>query len=257
MNKNKITNQFYEDFKVFIKENNMPLINAIEKPNNNSINSFAYVEKDSIHNQCVSVIYEESLFDYNEYFIKSIFFHEFTHIYDANIKFKNLNDDDFNTVMDTYSEYHASQIEMGVSLNMKNKNDIATLSSKIKSKTNIFYRNNFEDIESYILIPLADIISVLTQERGSCIDMSDDEFAKQFVKMKKSIFYYYGKYDLYIKYSSKNMPDLLNKNCPQFMDKISEIHNAVKNKNIESNIHNIRYLEKTFQDEVFEYLLKK
>lgn len=255
MNKNKIIDQFYEDFKVFMKENNMPLINAIEKSDNSY--SFAYVEKDSIHNQCVPVVYEESLFDYNEDFIKSIFFHEFTHIYDANIRFKNLNNDDFNTIMDTYSEYHASQIEMGVSLHIKNKNDIVTLSSKLKSKTGIFYRNNFEDIESYILIPLADIITVLCQQKGSCIDMSNNEFAKQFVKMKKNIFYYYGKYDLYTKYSRKNMPDLLNKNCPNFIDRISEIHNAVKSKNIESNINNIRHLTKTFQDEVFEYLLKK
>ena len=258
MDKNTIINQLYEEFKSFIKENNMPLIVPVEKPSNkNRIDTFAFIEKEYIRNIAVPIVYDKSLFDYNEDFIKSIFFHEFTHIYDANIRFKNLNDDDFNIVMDTYSEYHASQIEMGISLNMKNKNDIVTLSSKLKSKTNIFYRNNFEDIKTYILIPLSDIITVLCQRKGSCIDMSNDEFAKQFVKMKKNIFYYYGKYDLYIKYSEKNMPDLLIKNCPKFIDRISEIHNAVKIKNIESNIHNIKYLTKTFQNEVFEYLLKK
>lgn len=258
MDKNKIINQYYDEFKVFIKENKMPLIIPVEKSSeNNNMDEFAFIEKDFIRGIAVPIIYNKSLFDYNENFVKSIFFHEFTHIYDANIRFKNLNEKDFNTVIDSYSEYHASQIEMGSLIGMKNKNDVLTIASKLEIKSKVFYKNELEDIESYIITPLADITSIICQDRDAYIDLSDFEFAKQYVKLEKNIFYYYGKYDLYTKYANKNMPDLLQKNCQNFSDIISKIHNAVKTKNIEPSIYNIRNLLKNFQDNVYTYFLKR
>ena len=74
MDKNKIINQYYDEFKVFIKENKMPLIIPVEKSSeNNNMDEFAFIEKDFIRGIAVPIIYNKSLFDYNENFVKSIF----------------------------------------------------------------------------------------------------------------------------------------------------------------------------------------
>lgn len=110
MDKNKIINQYYDEFKVFIKENKMPLIIPVEKSSeNNNMDEFAFIEKDFIRGIAVPIIYNKSLFNYNENFVKSIFFHEFTHIYDA-IKLRN--NPNYNDIMCTYSEIHASYVMM-------------------------------------------------------------------------------------------------------------------------------------------------
>lgn len=253
MDKNVLVNQYYEEFKVFIKENNMPLVIPVEKSSNKNMGVLAFIERDYIRERAIPIVYNKTLFDYNENFIKSIFFHEFTHIYDANIKFKNLNENDFNTIMDTFSEYHASQIEMGSILGMKNKNDVLTISSKVKSKRKIFYKNELEYIESYVVIPLSDITSVICQDKGTYINMPSFEFTKQYMKIEKNIFYYYGKYDLYIKYSGRNMQDLLISNCPEFSKEINNIHKILKSKDIVNNIDSMRSAVHNFKEKYFEY----
>lgn len=53
------------------------------------------------------------LFSYNDQYIKSILFHEFTHIYDTNITFKEIiNNENLISAINAYTEYHASQIEI-------------------------------------------------------------------------------------------------------------------------------------------------
>lgn len=57
MDKNKIINQYYEEFKVFIKENKMPLIIPVEKSSeNNNMDEFAFIEKDFIRGITVPII---------------------------------------------------------------------------------------------------------------------------------------------------------------------------------------------------------
>lgn len=255
MNTNGKVNQYYEQYKNFIKENNMPTIYPVIIPKSESErkNSFAYVKAELLRKNIVPIMYKESAFEYNEVFSKSIFFHEFTHIYDANFKFKDLNEEDFITVMNTYSEYHASQIEMGIQFDMKNKNDIFRLHSKIKQKNFLFYKDKIKDIKSYILVPYQEIVITLNQTKKNFSKLSNDELASLYKIIEKNIFYYYGKYDFYCKYSELKMEDMLLKSCSQFKNEISHMHNLVKSKNVTDNTNEIKLAIKKFKIEFIKY----
>lgn len=251
--KEKIYN-YYDEYKKFMRVDKMPLIVPVEKHKTHNMDSFASLDKDFIQGQGIPIIYVDSLLNYDESFIKSIFFHEFTHIYDANIKFINLDKSSLDVVMDSFSEYHASQIEMASQLGMKNKNDIFTLSGKFKTDCKMKYKEEITDIQNYILYSLADITYVLNSQQNSLSNMSDFLFEKQYIETEKRIFYYYGKYDLYIKYSGKNMPDLLLQNCPQFSKEINNIHNFAKSKDIINNIDPMKSAINDFRKAYFEHL---
>lgn len=250
--KEKIYN-YYDEYKKFMRVDKMPLIVPVEKHKTHNCDSFASLDKDFIQGQGVPIIYVDSLLNYDESFIKSIFFHEFTHIYDANIKFINLDKSSLNVVMDSFSEYHASQIEMASQLGMKNKNDVFTLSGKFKTGCKMKYKEEITDIQNYILYSLADITNVLVNPQGSFSNMPEYLFLKQYVDTERRIFYYYGKYDLYTKYSGKNMSDLLINNCSEFSKEINNIHSILKSKNVINNIDSMKFAIQDFKEKYFEH----
>lgn len=60
------------------------------------------------------------LFDQNENFIKSVLYHEFTHMYDST-KFLSFDEESYKDVMQIYSEIHATEIETNVIISTQNK----------------------------------------------------------------------------------------------------------------------------------------
>lgn len=60
------------------------------------------------------------LFDENESFIKSVLYHEFTHMYDST-KFLSFDEESYKDVMQIYSEIHATEIETNVIISTQNK----------------------------------------------------------------------------------------------------------------------------------------
>lgn len=250
--KEKIYN-YYDEYKKFMQVDKMPLIIPVERHKNRNYDSLASLDKDFIQVHGIPVTYVDSLLNYDEQFIKSIFFHEFTHIYDANIKFINLDKESLDIVMDSFSEYHASQIEMASQTDMKSKNDIFTLSTKFRAGCKMKDKEEVTDVQNYILNPLSDIVSVLNNPRCSFSNMSEYFFLKQYLDTERRIFYYYGKYDLYIKYSGRNMQDLLISNCPEFSKEINNIHKILKSKDIVNNIDSMRSAVHNFKEKYFEY----
>lgn len=255
MNTDEKINQYYKQYKIFVKEDNMPTIYPVVAPESETKNNFAYVKTELLRENIVPIMYKESVFEYNDIFSKSIFFHEFTHVYDANFKFKNSNTEDFVTVMNTYSEYHASQIEMGIQFEMKNKNDIYSLPLKFKNNKILYYKNQIKDIKSYVLIPYQEIMITLSQIKKNLSKLSNDELAILYKIIEKNIFYYYGKYDFYCKYSGVKIEDLLLKNCTQFKNEINNIHKLIKSNNIINNINNIQLEIKNFKTNFLKFFI--
>nr|DAP35475.1 MAG TPA: peptidase [Caudoviricetes sp.] len=253
MNANEKINKYYDEYKNFMKISDMPLIVPVERKEAGDYNALAYLDRDFIKGNAIPIMYMDFLFDYNESFIRSIFFHEFTHIYDANKSFENLDESEINIAIDSFSEYHASQIEMASQLGMKNKNDIFALSRKFKTGCKMMCKEESMDIQNYILCSLADITNVLMSPQYSFSNKPNYLFEKEYSDIERRIFYYYGKYDLYNKYSGKNMPDLLISNCPEFSKEINNIHDVLKSKDFVNNIDSMKAAIDDFQKLYFEY----
>lgn len=86
MNANEKINKYYDEYKNFMKISDMPLIVPVERKEAGDYNALAYLDRDFIKGNAIPIMYMDFLFDYNESFIRSIFFHEFTHIYMMPIK---------------------------------------------------------------------------------------------------------------------------------------------------------------------------
>lgn len=81
----------------------------------------AYVSEKEVYYNHKNILYvKESLFDKDEYTLKAILFHEFTHIEDIEL-FINYPEIQFVELMKIYSEVHASENEMDLILTFQNK----------------------------------------------------------------------------------------------------------------------------------------
>lgn len=113
---NIILKSYVQYQNLYCKNIILPDINIINFSTVNS-NVLASVEINPLYyNKIVNLnvsIDNTILLKYNTAFV---LFHEYTHIKDS-IKFCNQSKDDFNIIMTTYSEFHASQIEMDLILN--------------------------------------------------------------------------------------------------------------------------------------------
>lgn len=99
--------------------------------------------------------------DYSLYFmnnvLKSILFHEFTHILDYSSLFNNL--DDQEALIKLYSEYHASQIQMKALLGFYNLED----NKNIMFKDMIYDVDKLVTVEKYFLDKRNEYITILNQ----------------------------------------------------------------------------------------------
>lgn len=89
--------------------NKIPQIESVKESSENI--SWAYFKSDDIYSQKYILYVDPKLEETYDEFIEQILFHEFTHIYDS-LKFKGINKENFNELMNIYSEIHASQIQM-------------------------------------------------------------------------------------------------------------------------------------------------
>ena len=117
----------------------------------------------------------------------------------------------------------------------------------------MFYKDKIKDIKSYILVPYQEIVITLNQTKKNFSKLSNDELASLYKIIEKNIFYYYGKYDFYCKYSELKVEDVLLKSCPQFKNEISHMHNLVKSKNVIDNTNEIQLAIKRFKTEFIKY----
>lgn len=102
-----------ETYKIFVKNHNLPTTEFIEVEN---LKPLAQVNCNDLYNRKYVMYYRKDFEKYNQAYINSILYHEFTHILDsiAILNAEKINYEDFETIMDIFSEIHASAEEMNV-----------------------------------------------------------------------------------------------------------------------------------------------
>nr|WP_297940183.1 hypothetical protein [uncultured Lachnoclostridium sp.] len=93
-----------------------PQINHIEFKNGN----WGHFDMNKTYRGQYNLEVNPKLFDENDNFIKSVLYHEFTHMYDST-NFQNYDIESYKEIMLIYSEIHASEIETDVVLSTQKK----------------------------------------------------------------------------------------------------------------------------------------
>lgn len=225
--------EYYNQYKVFIKNINLPNIAPVFDISKANINgSFVYIDVDELSSPTINLYIDENLFQYNERFRKSILFHEFTHVFDGVQTFETirLSDvDKFNKIMATYSEYHASQIEILCNIGYKKAKPIT---KKFKMSDKVYFKDEFVDIENYIIYPLADASVILDKNKHAYFNLNDNEYNIKYVMAQKSIMYYLGKYNICEKYANKKPHDFFHK-FSEFEQDVLLMYKSLKSKDID------------------------
>lgn len=243
---------YYKEYKQFIEEENMPEIALFNVDSSDARKTLAYTKVEFLKMPIVPVYYKSKLFSYHEQFYRSILFHEFTHIYDSHIFFKEENFNDFLLLMRTFSEYHAAQIELASQLEIARYSDIA---NKFQTNKTMVYNNEKCNIQDYLLFTLSEVAKVLDSNAHTFKLLNDYEFNILYVNTETQLFYYLGKIDLCKKYGKDKIYDLLLENhCEEFKQDILKIHQMVANKDyLLEHIDEMHNVMQAFQHHFFEY----
>lgn len=105
-----------QTYKNFQKEYelNLPDIKTVLYDKN--CNYWGQFNTKDLYNKNYILHISDDLMSKNRKFIKQVLYHEFTHLWDS-LQFLDKSYEDFETIMQSYSEYHAAQIEMVERLN--------------------------------------------------------------------------------------------------------------------------------------------
>lgn len=228
----KIQN-YYNEFKKFINCNSLPEIKPIFDIDD-SQDMEGYINIKDSNNLCITIHLKPSIFNYNEGYYKCVLFHEFTHIYDSAITFKNVVDDiDLKILLSTYSEYHASQVELLCNVGYDRCYNIC---SKFNINKEILRKNEKINIKKYFLLSLIEAQDILNENDNIYIDLTAEEYAHVFNKSLKKIMYYLGKYNILEKYSN-NPPCIFFNEFGMFEKDIEDLYKYLKTKNYNSLIN--------------------
>lgn len=233
--------KYYEEFKQFMDLNSviMPSINPIEEKTNNNENGktpFAYINADEIKMPTVDLYYSPNLFLYSEVFQKSKLFHEFTHILDANLIPIDFSYDEFRAIMATYSEYHASQIELACNIGFRNIHSFHKINL---SKTFVINESKKIKIETDYLHPMADSLVIIEKDSNAYFNLSDYEYYLNYSVFEAKTMYYLGKKNFCAKYSITKNVDITDKSYGIFTPYIRRIEKLILEKEF-SNLYQAR-----------------
>lgn len=213
--------KYYDDFKKFMSSEQLPDIkikrlfenNVYAKLNHNDLIKGKYILNINI-----------DLFKYNEKFIRSILFHEFTHVYDFYMIHSNFTNEETLNLMTSYSEYNASKIELISQLGIDN---IKSITKRFPNNFNVVYKNETIKIDEYVIYPLASAMGIIESERKAFNNLSDFEYAEKFMTSEKFMMYYYGKLDAANKYLDTPIPNIYLKNKTVFYNELEQLHNIL------------------------------
>ena len=192
---------------------NLPELNGVDFINNSG--SWTCFHTDDLYNKKYKLYIDNSLLFENDMFAEQILFHEFTHLADS-IRFNHYDYKNFQNVMISYSEFHASRNQMLKCLS-EISNQKVSLDSIIITREPIsirnFLKNSFESVKN----------SLTKMEQNT---KGDPFFNTNF------IFYFYGYlsalkgYDIFYAYDLSSigdwfMVDLLNLEMKLLSDTIN------------------------------------
>lgn len=228
----------YNDYKIYVDldDSIMPKLNPVILEKEYDIHGkhpLAYVNSDEILSPVVNLYINPLLKDYNERFQIAKLFHEFTHILDGNTLFKDYSEKDFMHLMSTYSEYHASQIEVAYNIGFKNIHSFRKINL---DKTFVFYENNKIKINEDYLHPMADALCIIDKSVNAYFELDVVEYYRNYSAFETKTMYYLGKRKFCDKFSLKRIPNITANNYGQFYPYIKKIEQCIEIKDYQNLI---------------------
>lgn len=228
----------YDEFKKFmdLKEDILPNLNIIVQEADGEAtgkSSLAFVNVDEVLANTVNLYINPIIFSYKEEFQKSIMFHEFTHILDAVTLFKPLPYNEMVALLSTYSEYHASQMELACNIGFKSIHSYKKLNL---DKTFVAYENKMIKIEMDYLHPLADALCIIDKDTYFYYDLDIYDYYLNYSVFETKSMYYLGKRNLCERISLKKIADITDKSFDQFASYIRNMENCIESENFNSLI---------------------
>lgn len=226
--------QYYKRFMGNVKLPNIkPILNTDSSITGGTL---AHVNSDDIRKNLISIYFSRELFEYNEQYYKSKLYHEFTHIYDANIIFNEILDiEKFDKLMSSYSEFHASQVEL---LSCFNYDSIDNINPKFDINSMIYEKNELMDINDYLLHCFVTPCMILEKERTDYMQLNKHEYNVKYVLAQKTLMYYLGKYSVCDMYS-KGHPYYLFDKLKQFEIDAKILYISLKRKMFDEVLTNV------------------
>ena len=247
----KFISKTYNEFKIFIEADTLPDIEIELFAEDNNV--YAFFDTDELSVKEYKIHVNHKLFDCHERYVRSILFHEFTHLYD-HIVLEDVFDNDELASMTDYTEYHASQIEMLSQL----YTDIKDIKVKKKASSTIWYANNNVDINHYLIYPLVDMATITQQDINVMSNLNSNKFAKRFVRAKTCAVYYFAKLDVCSKYIDGTIIDLFTPEYPFFED-FNELHNILNNNTLglKQKAYRLKVWNGYFRNKFIKHYIKK
>ena len=228
---NEYIKKCYMDFIDFmgIQNKKLPQINPVINTNENNTAPIAFVNTDEISYPVTNVYYNLKLFTYNQEYIKTILFHEFTHMLDyLTCKSEFLNENDFIAFMSLYSEYHASKIELACNVGCKNFQSKPKMDIK---ETFVIHKNTTCSIENTYLEPMASALTIIDKPSNAYFNLAIDDYYRKYKNFEAYTMYFLGKRDFCMIISTKPFPDILEKQYGEFSSYITNILQCIRTKN--------------------------
>lgn len=200
----------YNDFKIFIgigrKNNILPKIKQdIMREEVFSYSPLIYANTNEILKPIVTLYINPQLFKYNKQFQKSKLFHEFTHIFDANTKCKHMSSEAMESILSTYSEHHASQIELFCNVGFTNLGEIRQIDI---DKTFIYEEYEKISVRNSYLHPFGAAVNVIDKKRFEYFFLSPSQYYSKYSFFESNAMYYMGKRDATYVLHQKFIPNI-------------------------------------------------
>lgn len=228
----------YEEYKKFmnIKNDTLPNISPVPQISNEEKDrkyTYAYINNDEIENNPINLFYSEILCKCHISFQKAILFHEFTHILDGITMLSAFDKNNLNTILATYSEYHASQIELGCKIGFKNVRSCYKINL---SKTFIYSENQKINVETDYLHPASDALAIIDKPNDAYYSLNNYDYYLNYKNFEVKTMYYLGKKNLCKKYSLNKFPDLTLNWYGEFYPCIQKIEQCILDKDFDELI---------------------
>ena len=195
INMDLFVNYYYEMYKNFmcLQGVKLPVImtqefdEQIESQNKEVL---LYVNEDELRNPFITLHINSKFHLYTKHFKISKLYHEFTHIVDANINLKEYEDENYSLLMNTYSEFHASQVESAFNLGFDNINNIYKIDIE-----NITIESEQENdkVSLYYLKPFVQACNIITKNKNEYYNLDAYDYCKKYKYFVTNLMYYLGK----------------------------------------------------------------
>lgn len=205
----------------------MPRIESIIVNETGKLSSLAYVNMDTINEDVAHIYYNNQMQNYLINFQKAKLFHEFTHILHHLNFYKKYDEKHTIAIMNLFSEYNASQIELRCNLGFKNMRSLSRINL---DNTYVSYENKKHKISDDYIHPLSDALVIIGKAHDTYFDYDIDDYYAIYKKFESNSMYYLGKRDLCAVLSNRPIPDLTGKQYGTFANEINNIRQIIKQK---------------------------